>query len=353
MRGKPLIPLALVGMLVLLPLVALFELPGEQELKAAVGYPTSSGRPTCGPILDRGSGEGWRTEPTQTPTVRDEASSARIASKIYLVAGIQPGEPTNRSTQAFESYDVKTGAWERLPALPRPLNHVNVAAWEGDVYVLGGKTDELTRGVTSPNAWRYDVDAREWDRLPALPTSRGSAATAVVDDRIYVIGGYNLNMPTDAVESFDPRTETWREHAPMPTPRDHVDAAVWDGEIYVFGGRQEEQVGLPTLERYSPERDAWKRLPDGPYAPAGFTFEATPEGLVAAGGENYRDLVLYGSVWSYDPEAGSWTRLPSMAPPKHGQGGAYANGRLWIVGGSTCSGFNPSRTVESIALPRS
>lgn len=341
------------GAFILLVLAAVaFELPGEQRFKGAIGYRTSSGSEPCGAIIDRGT-TSWR-QVTDIPERRDDPADAQLGSKVYLLGGITDfNEDFSRanSSSIMESYDFRTGRWQRLPDLPKRLNHVNVAAWGGDLYVFGGKLDDFRRGLTTTDSWRYDVRGRQWESLPPMPTARSAAGVAVIDDRIYVVGGYARNVPQEAVQSFDPRTRTWREHAPIPTPRDHLGVAAHHGKLYAFGGRGTPLRGLDALERFDPATNRWTRLPKGPYAPAGFSFEATPAGLIAAGGENLREHELFGSVWAYRPKTGGWHRLPSMVRPKHGQGSAYHGGRLYVFGGSTCSGFRPSRSVEALRLP--
>jgi hypothetical protein len=66
-----------------------------------------------------------------------------------------------------------------------------------------------------------------------MPAARSRTAAAVVDDLIYVMGGYKLNT----VERYDPITNLWEPVDPMPTSRGDIAAAVVKGVIYVFGGR--------------------------------------------------------------------------------------------------------------------
>lgn len=254
MAFNPLIPLgvlAVLAVLILLPLVALVDLPGEQWLKEAVGYPTGGEGPPCG-VTDAGTAGAWRASGAM-PSLRDGPSSARVGSTIYLVGGVEgftEDFATATSSGLVEAYDTETDRWERLPPLPQPLNHVNLAAGGGELYVLGGKLNDYLRGATTTDSWRLDRETRTWEAIASVPTARAAAGVAVVDDRIYVIGGYTSNVPLDAVESFDPRTDAWEEHADMPTPRDHHGVAARDGMVYAFGGRQADLEGLPTVERY-------------------------------------------------------------------------------------------------------
>jgi N-acetylneuraminic acid mutarotase len=55
----------------------------------------------------------------------------------------------------------------------------------GKLYVLGGYVNGWT---PSAEAYVYDPAIDQWQRLPDLPTSRGSPAAAVIDSKIHVVG---------------------------------------------------------------------------------------------------------------------------------------------------------------------
>ena len=53
-----------------------------------------------------------------------------------------------------------------------------------------------------------------------MPTARGWLSTCAVDNHIYALGGaLDIGSNLDAVEAFDPLTNTWTTKTPMPTPR--------------------------------------------------------------------------------------------------------------------------------------
>jgi len=74
-----------------------------------------------------------------------------------------------------------------------------------------------------------------WTRGADMPTVRTDPAAAVVDGRIYIIGGSSVDGSTSAVEAYDPMTDTWTTRADMPTPRRGLAAAAVDGKIYAIG----------------------------------------------------------------------------------------------------------------------
>jgi N-acetylneuraminic acid mutarotase len=343
---RTLVLAAVLAAVILVPLAALVELPGESRLKSAVGFDT------CGPIENRGDAADWRVEPP-TPTLRDGPASAQVDGLIYLLAGIETFTDDfqrARSLATFEVFDPATRRWSTLPPLPKALNHVAMAAVGGEIYSFGGNTDRLREYASTGESWRFLVKERRWEPVAPLPTPRGGAGTAVVGDRIFVAGGRAGDRSLDVVESYDTKTGRWSTHAPMPTRRDHLEVAVDGGRLYALGGRKEDVVSLATHERYDPAADAWSAVPGAPERKAGFAYVETPAGLVAAGGESLDEWRLFGGVFAFDPDSGRWRTLPSMAEPKHGFAGEYVDGRLYAIGGSRCSGFRPVRSSASMAI---
>ena len=113
----------------------------------------------------------------------------------------------------------------------------------------------------------------DWEVITQLPTERWGLATAVVDDKIYIIGGSSakdIRGPDglSTVEEYDPKTNTWRQVADMPTPRYYPKVAVVNDTIYVFGGWYEERgvkIDYPVrVEAYDPATDTWTRKKNMP-----------------------------------------------------------------------------------------
>jgi serine/threonine-protein kinase PknK len=70
-----------------------------------------------------------------------------------------------------------------------------------------------------------------------MPTSRSEITSAVLNNKIYVIGGFeNGRSSTSVVEVYDPITNNWTDAIPLPQPLDHSAAASYSGKLYVVGG---------------------------------------------------------------------------------------------------------------------
>jgi N-acetylneuraminic acid mutarotase len=351
-RRPPLIPLVFVGLvLVLLPLQAIFELPGEKTIKEKLGfdYPKS-----CSDYATIGKGRfgAWRAEP-QLTSLRDEPRAVVVGGTAYLAGGVVQRGSDTVATDIFESYDAATKRYRRLPALPEPLNHIGIAAHGGQIYIVGG----FERGVNDPvsidRAWRYDPRSRGWHAIASLPSARGAHGLAVVGSKMYAIGGRveSLEQPgysLNDVVAYDFATDRWSSRASIPHARDHAGVAVLHGKVYVLGGRPGRTDAYRYFDRYDPATNRWQELPDYPLPVSGTGLVSVGGRLIAAGGEDPGRGRLIGRAYAYDPARAAWERLPSMPRPKHGFGAVALAGRFWAFGGSECYGFKQSRSVDSL-----
>lgn len=351
MRKGLLIPLLFVSLvLVALPLQAVLELPGEKQLKEALGfdYPKS-----CSDYTTIGKGRlgAWRAEP-ELPSLRDEPRVAVLNGRAYLAGGLAGELSEARSVDTFEAYDFRRGRYSRLPPLPQPLNHVGMAAHDGAIYLAGGFEGGANDPVSSDRAWRYETQTRAWEPIAPLSGVRGAHGLVVSGERMYAVGGRierggRPGRPRNSVDVYDFESGEWSQAASLPRPRDHAAVAVHDGMIYILGGRPGHANAYRDFDRYDPRTDSWDRLPDYPLPVSGAGLASVGGRLVAAGGEDPGRGRLIGRSYAYDPETRRWEQLPSMARPKHGFGVAAVGGRFWAFGGAECWGYKPSRSVDS------
>ncbi|MCW3995584.1 MAG: hypothetical protein NWE98_05485 [Candidatus Bathyarchaeota archaeon] len=113
-------------------------------------------------------------------------------------------------------YDTTTNTWSTGATLPTFYKLCRVVAITGEhapkqIYVVGGM---IIRGFTNYQgvnaSFRYDPTTDSWSKAYDMPTARYEAAVAVVEDKIYAIGGAT-KLPggwvatlTDAVEVYTP-----------------------------------------------------------------------------------------------------------------------------------------------------
>merc|ERR1711938_293201 len=103
------------------------------------------------------------------------------------------------------------------------------------------------------------------------------------------------------MERYDPSTNAWEEEAvaPMATARESHAVAVLDGKLYTVGGRNDDGGRLSSVERYDPAVGAWEAVALMAAARSAPAVAALEGKLYAAGGYNGGDYL--NSVERYDP----------------------------------------------------
>lgn len=94
-----------------------------------------------------------------------------------------------------------------------------------------------------------------------MSIARCSSASAIVSDKILVIGGSDLDgNDLDFVELYDPARNKWFPAAPMLEPRYECEAGSLNNFVYVFGGSTNNIVNQVAVDRYSIKSDTWTRV---------------------------------------------------------------------------------------------
>ncbi|KAI5803549.1 kelch repeat-containing protein-like protein [Peziza echinospora] len=206
--------------------------------------PAFSAPPNNGPKTS-----GWQSLPPIGLGPRQEHSVVAINADIYVLAGIIPSNSTPipvSTVSLVEVFNTKTHQWSVAPSIPVPLNHANAAVVNGKIYILGGLAAGSLEWPKSNHSSTYDPKSQKWTLLSPVPEqfTRGSAAMAVWGNKILMAGGMTslglatgIQLSVSTVNAYDIITKKWESLPPLPAPRDHVGGAVIDNTFYVFGGR--------------------------------------------------------------------------------------------------------------------
>jgi len=97
----------------------------------------------------------------------------------------------------------------------------------------------------------YDPVSNKWAEITPMPTAREHLTSAVVNGKLYVIGGRSNGMSfnVDANKVYDPTANKWAALEPMPSKKGGLASAVVNGSIYVFGGEQSDGT-FNNIEKY-------------------------------------------------------------------------------------------------------
>jgi N-acetylneuraminic acid mutarotase len=295
------------------------------------------------------------------PEPHEEVIGQAANGKMYVFAGLVSA-PIWTPVGIVYEYDPATNKWTKKKPMALPAHHLALAELNGKIYVFGGFTgvhSGMAAWVPENNSFEYDPVNDSWKELAPMPTKRGAAVAAMVDGKIYVIGGATTLPgatnpaihPTypqrvlGTVEEYDPKTNTWRARANMPTPRNHTAAGVVNGKIYVIGGRIgaafiAASSNLANVEAYDPVTDTWSPpLAKMPTARSGLCVGVYQNRIYVAGGEfqNAVEQTAYRVFEGYDPATNSWQVMPPMVLARHGVAGGVIGNRFYAISGDVQS----------------
>jgi N-acetylneuraminic acid mutarotase len=178
-----------------------------------------------------------------------------------------------------------------------------------------------------------------WNPETPMPTARGGLGVAVVDGKIYAIGGSSgSDLPLNNNEMYDPVSNSWTVERPMPTARSNFAIAVYNSKIYVIGGT----VGngfVGNNEVYDPSTNMWETKTSMPTPRGDLSASVVNDKIYLIGGKIYSNTNPYFAETNlnevYDPANDSWTIKSSIPTSVFGYASAVMNGKIYIAGGST------------------
>jgi len=294
-----------------------------------------------------GAAENSWTTKEPMPTARGRLGVAVVNGNIYAIGGL------NNDTQLAvnEEYNPVTDTWTTKTPMPTARSGFAIAVYQNKIYCIGGTigdSDNLVSGFTGATEV-YNPATDTWATEMPMPTPRADLCASVVNGTIYCIGGKKYwgvdsgYQELNTTEAYDPARNTWTTKSPMPIPVLGSASAVLDGKIYVIGGSRHFQLGLELAtvgsnQVYDPENDAWSTrasLPTGvteSYAAAGATSGVTaPKKIYVVGGSNETN---YSEItYAYDSKGNVWSTAASMQTPRVYLALAVVDDILYAIGG--------------------
>ncbi len=288
------------------------------------------------PPAPTGPGPQW-AELTPVPSVGsgvEGMSVADVGDNIIAALGLDPGLGDTATTRI---YNIASDTWTTGNPAPGTSSEGAGISSNGLFYTVGGRF-----GSARSDLWSYAPNTDTWTVLANMSTARAGLGVAALDGSIYAIGGRTSTGgpcsggPLSVVERYDIASDTWTTVAPLPSARSDLAAAAVGGKIYVFGGCTNSVSFLHDVDVYDPQTDTWSTSPtDMPTARAGMYAVATKGGTVyVIGGWNGVGAGLDTNE-SYKVSQDQWTTgLPPMPTVRAETGAAGHGGRIYIVGGA-------------------
>ncbi|XP_021347664.1 kelch-like protein diablo [Mizuhopecten yessoensis] len=151
--------------------------------------------------------------PMTTPKIG--VATAGYQGHLYVVGGFQDVGGQRAVLSSVECYNPRTNSWTFKNPLPVPCCHANLVDARGSLYLLGGSTIPVgSASICSlRSVYRYCDDEDVWELVANMRIPRHDAGAAVIDSRIYVIGGVSSDegralMDTECLD-VDHDLMTW------------------------------------------------------------------------------------------------------------------------------------------------
>lgn len=274
------------------------------------------------------------------PVSKTEITGALLDGKIYVIGGADYREDGALNT--VEIYDPEDDEWTEGTPLPYDLDHAPSVIYDGKIYVVGGFLQDK---ITTDKMLVYNPVTDQWTEGTPLPEPRCCHVAEVVYGTIYVISGLDFDHnPVASTFAYNIKNDTWVEKSPMPVqngPKHHAASAVVDGKIYVIGGRlfgngvpNEINDALTNLDdnwMYDPQKDDWTLMESMPIRRSGFAAESLNGQIFVFGGQVAEGSLT--NVERYDPLTNKWSIEPDMKVDRSGLTAVAYNDKIFVFGG--------------------
>ncbi|MFC5828288.1 hypothetical protein [Nonomuraea insulae] len=328
---------------------------------------TETGTPAAGTPPHRvkagpptGFGSGHKGEPGQaaprpgdtwrTLADLDMGATGMVAGtydgKLYAGTGARD-DGTNRFSNAFASYDPESGKWTTLSS-PWYRRWSGVGGFiNGRFYVTSGRD---TRGKTVAATEFYDPATDKWQTVAPNPTPYGSSGSAVLDGKLYVVGGCYMGpqggdtCANSTVMVYDPAADKWSKTTSYPLGISHLACGGVAGKVYCAGGGSR---GGATSDgfAYDPETAAWTAIADMPVDLMASAYTSANGKLLVSTGYSTGLGAITNEGYAYDPAAGTWSPLPNANVATTFAAGAPG---FYVVGGDSPETGAPLTQLEQL-----
>ncbi|XP_062371989.1 kelch-like protein 33 [Sardina pilchardus] len=190
---------------------------------------------------------------------RGQFSMVVLKGMIYVMGG----DRLNISVDSVERYCPNTDSWSFVHPLDQPMSSHAALVWNGDIYVSGGYNCEYQCLVSM---FRYHPE-RGTTYLADMPHSRAQHRMECVGDHLYVVGGLCDSSTLDdlSCQVYSPESDFWSSIPPVATPHVGAASAVLEDKVYILGGySQMDYSDCNLIHRYDPVTECWENMGEMP-----------------------------------------------------------------------------------------
>jgi Kelch motif len=268
--------------------------------------------------------DAWVTK-APMPEATAGFDAAVVRGKIYAIGDFN------------EEYNPVTDTWSSKAPMLTIRSDFGIAVYNNKIYCIGGMTGfDGDTGFNATGATEvYDPTTDTWETKAPMPTPRFNLRATVANNKIYLIGGTkqdppeNITIPhrlnwgqqiSDAVEVYDPETDTWTTKASIPNAVHSYASATIGNKIYI--------ISSTSTWKYDTERDNWSQGASPPTL-------SVQAGDATSGVFAPPRIYIFGenTTHIYDPSTNGWTLGAFMPTNRNGPAVAVLDDKFYVIGG--------------------
>lgn len=255
------------------------------------------------------------------------------------------------------------GSWQALADMPVGKWEPGTVVLDDKLYVFGGYTDGV---VSSKRSEIFDPSDNSWTLIQELPSAI-THMNMVLDGRIvWFAGGFKDGYRGHAIAevwSYDIDVDRYTAAPLLPGPRAGGGLAVLDGKLHYFGGLMADRDTdsgdhwVLDMEDWARGSASWSHAAPMPVPRNQFSTVVFDNKIYAIGGQFHHDSEQLDQPRTdiYDPQTDSWSSGPTL--PKghsHAEGATFVHdGKIYMIGGHTTpAGGSKSQDPDILSLAR-
>ena len=154
---------------------------------------------------------------------------------------------------------------------------------------------------------------------------RAQPFSAVIDEKLYVFGGYADNQYLPMMEVYCPASKKWENFALMPSYQEIYHSCTLMGKIYIFGAKLDDSH---LFSVFDPDTRVWSEKTAASKFSHWSACEAYRGNVMVSGGRGHPH-----NVEAYDHFNDVWFYLPRTLEERQGHAMVAVKNKLHVIGG--------------------
>ena len=171
---------------------------------------------------------------TKMITARSHATAAGHQGMLIITGGYDEKGKTLSSTELFDS---NNGQWHKCSDIPQPYSWLKSVIVDNILYVLGGYTDyDFSTAVFTAPLDTLSTHKLKWNTHQDTPWCTPTPVS-VNDTHLLIVGGYKDGKYTSDIHKLNKTNHSWEAIGHIPSARSRLAAvSTADNTVIVIGG---------------------------------------------------------------------------------------------------------------------